>query len=301
MVGKPINGVVLMRDYKALVTKNGKDYIAGDLQSGVSVQFKSWASSAACAALKAEDYRNLPVYITGMVDGYNNTYSIVVDTVVAVDGFTVDMFLPVKYDSEKYFAALEKITKAAVSEKGHFIVDELLFKNEEVAARFKSEFAARSHHDNCKGGLLAHTYKVVYLMTVVKQMYPSLNVRGEAIDEDFFDLLIIGSVLHDIGKIDEMEYGVYTPVSVVTHNYLGVEHVNTIKDKIIEVYGEQWYYNLVSVILQHHDKYGMPAKSLAALITYTVDMFEATMTDIQQAIENSPEDKVYYDDRHFTT
>ena len=54
--------------------------------------------------------------------------------------------------------------------------------------RFKVEFAAMSHHDNCKGGLLAHTYKVLLLMKFVCRQYEAATTKRGT---DYTDLLYI--------------------------------------------------------------------------------------------------------------
>ena len=64
--GAPYNGIALIKDYNVALTKNGKEYIQGKIQSGVAVPFKAWGNSKAFSELKTKDYTNVPVYIISM-------------------------------------------------------------------------------------------------------------------------------------------------------------------------------------------------------------------------------------------
>lgn len=283
--GQAIDGIVLIKDYSVQMTRNNKEYITGRLQSGVERQFKAWGNSAAFANLKREAYENVPSYIRASGDDYGGTISLVLDSVQAVDGYTPDQFFLVKYNIDAYWEALKKLVASRVSAKALDICNKVLFDNEAVANRFKVEFAARSHHDNCKSGLLAHTYKVTSLIATIIQQYPGITSRTGVTDAQLVDLLIVGALLHDVGKIYEYEFGVYLPASCVTHKYLGAELINEHKAEIIAAYDENWYYNLISIMLEHHGQFGEPPKTVWAQVIHFADMFDANLTDVMQAVE----------------
>lgn len=301
--GEPLNGVVLIKSYGIQLTKNGKEYISGTLQSGVEIPFKIWNNSSAFTKLKNEDYTNMPTLIGGNFDDYNGMISIIINTADAVEGFTIDQFLPVKYNAEAYYNSLVDVIKNSVSEKAFNIANNVLFSNQDLVERFKIEFAAKSHHDNCKSGLLAHTYKVVSIVKHLLNMYPSIitNLDGTK-NQDLMDLCIIGALLHDIGKTKEMELGIYQPCASVTHRYMGIEFITPYKDDIIQAYSEDWYYQLVSVFLQHHDEYDDKARTLVALLVFYADNLDSKVTLIQQQLENplvtGNISKIKYEDRY---
>lgn len=298
-----ISGIILVKDYSIQLTKNNKEYVAGNLQSGVSVPFKVWNNSGAFTKLKNEAYENVPSFISGTVDGYGGINSIVIDSIQAVDGYTPDQFFPIRYNIDAYWDALQKQIEKRVSAKGVSICKKVLFENEEIASRFKNEFAASSHHDNCKGGLLAHTYKVINNMANIITQYPDLVNRDGAVNADFIDLLYIGSLLHDVGKVVEMNFGVYQPEAVVTHRYLGLEFITPYKDSIVTDYDETWYYNLVSILLQHHGDYGDPCKTIAAYLVHKADMLDSDLTLLVQTMEtvsNVAGSKIKIDGKYLT-
>lgn len=282
---QPINGIVLIKDYTVQTARNGKEYIVGKIQSGVDISFKAWGNSGAFARLKNEAYENVPSYIVATGDDYGGTMSLVLESVQAVDGYTPDQFFPVKYNIEVYWEALKKVVASEVTPKGQVFCNKLLFDNAAIAERFKVEFAARSHHDNCKGGLLAHTYKVVTMIQRIISLYPGITAKSGVQDPDLRDMLYVGALLHDVGKVKEYQFGVYQPTACVTHKFLGSEMLVEHKAEIVDAYGEQWYYDLISIMLEHHGEFGEPPKTVVARVVFLADSFDAYMTDIMQAVE----------------
>ncbi len=63
--------------------------------------------------------------------------------------------------------------------------------------RFKTASAAQTRHHAYRGGLLEHTVEVTEGCESACRVYPHLKR----------DLLITGALLHDIGKLDEMDHG----------------------------------------------------------------------------------------------
>ena len=277
--GDTISGLVLLREVKRQVTKNGKPYFSGIICSGVDMPIKAWDNSSAFKFLEKEDLSGKVVYISGNWNEYQGRFSIVLDSVMA-NAETVAMdamqFIPTKYNIDAYWNGLKQIMQSNLTENGMKLANKFLFDNEEVAEAFKVEFAAKSHHDNCKGGLLAHTYKICYIMQVVFSLYKDIADK---------DICMLGALLHDIGKVKEMHMGVYQPCSKVTHRFLGIEMLD--KDLIVSLYSEEWYYELVSILLQHHGECGDPCKTVSARIVNLVDEFEASAMLLKQAIELS--------------
>ena len=277
--GQGVAGLILCRSYSVSLTKSGKEYIQGTMQSGIEIPFKAWGNAEAFVKLKNEEYAGQVCLIQGTFDDYGGTFSLIIQDINAVDMTDLSLFLPERYNADIYWNGLVNLVKANVSEKGFAIANETLFANEEVANAFKIEFAASGHHDNCKSGLLAHTYKVVYYVTNVIQMYPNLAETA-----DVKDILWLGALFHDIGKTKEMKLGVYQPCSKVTHRYLGIEMVN--KAHFVETYGEDRWLDLVSIFLQHHGEYEDKCKTALAYIVHKADCFDADMTFLAQAKEN---------------
>lgn len=300
--GTTVSGVVLISNYSVALTKNNKEYFAGTVLSGVKAPFKAWNSSTAFTKLKAEEYSNTPTYIRGTVDNYNGQGSIILDDVTAVSNFTADQFLEQRYNADAYFDATIKLVEGNVSENAMKIVNSVF--TDEVKSAFKTEFAATSHHDNCKSGLLAHTYKCLSLLNWTISTYKPLasvpSEEGLTFSQDRKDLLFLGTLFHDLGKIREMNLGIYQNCAKVTHRFLGIEYLSPLKDFIVGAYGEDWYYDLVSILLQHHGEFGDPCKTLVSYIVSKVDLLESQLTLVQQLmseklVESSAGSKINID------
>lgn len=279
--GDQVGGLMLCRSYNVQLTKTNKEYIVGVLQSGTELPFKAWGDSRAFTELKNADYSNIPCRIGGSLDTFGGQVSVVLDTIVAVNDIGIDAFLPVIYDADVYCNALQSLFKSCVSQQCYEIADTVLFSNAPVLESFKKEFAAVSHHDNCLSGLLAHTYKVLVNVVNTVKTYPNI-----APNQNTKDLLLLGALLHDIGKTREMNIGVYQPCSVVTHRYLGIEFLDAVKTKLIEFYGVQWYYELISIFLQHHGEFDDDCRSVASYVVHQADLFESRLADLNQKLEN---------------
>lgn len=298
--GKPISGVLLLRTCTMQYTKAGKEYMVGLLSSEIDVPFKSWNNSTAFKELKENDYTNVISYIVGTVDDYGGQISIIIDKIEAVAGFTIDQFLANKYNVDAYWNALVNLIQAKVTPEAFEIAKKVMFENNEVIDKFKLEFAAKSHHDNCKGGLLAHTYKVVSNLNFILTQY--VGIVGT--DTKKIDLLYLGALFHDIGKIYEMHLGAYQTISVAKHQFIGTEIVGNFKSDIVEKFSSEFYYQLMSIILQHHGQFGEPPKTVAAYIIHKADMLDSDMTLLLQLMESpmqdSSGDKIKIDSDYLT-
>lgn len=301
-----VNGVVYISSYNIGLTKKNEEFISGEIMSGVSVPFKVWKNAVAFSKLRNEEFQSRVVFISGVCNVYQGTTQLVIDTVTAVDEsvFSVEMFLPVKYNKDAYWNGLKSQFEYKVSDKAKAIANAALFDNAEVAERFKTEFAAKSHHDNCVSGLMAHTYKVMRLMDTILAEYKPLtqNINDSTVNQDMFDICKLGVLFHDIGKVKEMKLGVYQPASMVTHRYLGIEMLP--KDMIIEAYGEEGWLQLVAILLQHHGEFGDDCRTLGAYLVHKCDLLEAQLTSICTSLSNpiasSAGDRIKQDDLWLT-
>ena len=299
--GQTMDGIVLIANYAVKVSKNGSEFIDGKIQSGETVPFRVWSDRRAFGKLKDNNLANHVCTIHGMVQEYQGSYSVIIDDLQEEEGYTIGQFMPDPYDTEEWFLALQENSRQLLSEKGRDALDRVLYQNVELVTRLKEEFAAMNHHDNCKGGLLAHTVKMVDFLPTIINNYPSLFSEADGeISSDKKDLLVIGCILHDIGKTREMNYGVYQPGSFVSHRYFGAEMLEEHKGYLVSQYDEEWFYHLIAILLQHHGEYADPCRDVYALIVHKIDDIESSLTNLSQEIDqNSRSDPsgnfVWYD------
>lgn len=282
-------GVALIKGYSIKLTRTGSEYIEGQIQSGDIVYFKAWGSSNAFKQLKAQDFTSAVVHVDASVDEYNGLISLILDDVEPALGFNASDFLPEKYSIESYSNSFKNLLREQLSDKGFALIDKMLLRDTELMHSFEEQFAASSHHDNCKGGLLAHTFKGLCILRWVLSTYPYLSCILEndnwVHSSDRVDLLVIGFALHDIGKVKEMDYGVYKPESVVTHRILGLDLLYKYRDDIEATYGLKWFRDLQSILVQHHGAFGDDCRTVVSYIVHKIDMFEANLAGLNQGYE----------------
>lgn len=285
---QPISGVILVMGYEKKMTKGNppKPTIDGTLCSGVQVALRVWTGDdGTVEKMSGANYSGKVCHIVGEVSIWQGAKSIVVTGIEAVEGFEPSQFLASKYNIDAYAEAFKKLMANVLSEKGYSLLTKILFSNEAIWSKFKTEFCASKHHDNCKGGLLAHSYRNVYILQFLMGLYPSIFDYKVGEKTDRTDIQYIGTGLHDIGKIHEMNTGVYQPIACVTHRQIGCEMLYPYKAEIVSLYGEKLYYDLISIILQHHHIYGDPARTVPAYVAHLTDMIDTQFISLGEKMK----------------
>ena len=285
----PVEGLLLMRTYQEKPTQSGSSaYLVGSAEGLGSVPFKVWAGET-FDKMKDTDYSNQICYVKALVNDYNNMKSIIIDSVELYNGdeFCNMDFLERKYDEDALWSSLTRVIKNCCSEEAVKVFELVISPIEE---RFRQEFAAVNHHDNCVNGLLAHTSRVVKIAQVVK-FYPVIQ------DSVTMDALMIGCALHDIGKVLEYNNGSMSEEGkLLNHLALGLNLVTPYKKEIVSLKGINFYNTLLSVIQQHHGQYGERPKTLASYLVHMFDMLESKLTDASESITNSGTDTIKCED-----
>jgi 3'-5' exoribonuclease len=138
--------------------------------------------------------------------------------------------------------------------------------------------AAKTIHHNYSGGLLEHTIEVADLCCQAAMVFPYVNR----------DLVVSGALLHDIGKLTELDFKVVPQYSVegrlVGHIVLGAEKVSSeIKAMRLEGvnFPNELEWMLKHMLLSHHGslEFGSPVIPLfpEALLLHMMDNLDAKM------------------------
>ena len=152
----------------------------------------------------------------------------------------------------------------------------------EVMERFRRWPAAVRHHGAVVGGLLEHTVNVTTIAELTARLYPCNQ-----------DLVLAGALLHDIGKLQELEgqIGVgFTPQGrMVGHIVLGMHFVQE-QAVLIPTLEEEKIEDVLHIILAHHTKeFGSPVNpaTIEALIVHQADLAEAHLTGFLEHCQKS--------------
>ena len=116
-----VSGISILSSYSVQTAKNGKNYYNGTLKAQGNLEFKVWGGKL-YDQLESEDYQGVPVYVEAEVNVWNDTKSLILKKVVAIDvadlGIDITPLDPTKYDSaanEKEFYALVSVKSSVAS------------------------------------------------------------------------------------------------------------------------------------------------------------------------------------------
>lgn len=148
-----------------------------------------------------------------------------------------------------------------------------------IATAYRSAPAAKRLHHAWLGGLLEHVVTLVRVCRATAPFYPEVDP----------DLLVTGAILHDIGKIRELQwknsFGYTTEGQLIGHISIA-QRMLTEKVSAIAPFPERLRLLVEHMILSHHGKYefGSPKLPMTpeALLLNMLDDLEAKM----QALRN---------------
>ena len=273
-----VYGDVLIKGYTVKPNSSGMGkFIAGTIEAKGSIPFKVWDSDPAFSQLEDGSYLNKEVCISGEINVYNGSQSIIIQTVKDPEHPAADrsVYYTTRYDVDDLMRRLMHLVTTYLSTEAQKVFH-LLWNP--IADRMKLEFAAVSHHDNCLHGLLAHTVKTASLAVIILKNYLELKKGCQ-------DAIVLGAIFHDVGKIYTYDWGYYSPNSNgLSHNVLGVQYLVQHKNEILSLLPVETYNIMLSVIEQHHGQYGEAPKTLAAYIVHTADMLDSRITDVEEQI-----------------
>jgi len=160
---------------------------------------------------------------------------------------------------------------------------EAMLDDPEIAVRYRRAPAAKQIHHNFLGGLLEHVLSVAGLAQAASSHYAKIDR----------DLLLTGVILHDIGKIYELNYergfSYSNDGQLLGHIYIGARMVGDKLRGLPDFPGR--LRSLVEhMILSHHGQleYGSPKVPVfpEALLLHYLDDLDSKMECMRALIEN---------------
>jgi 3'-5' exoribonuclease len=160
--------------------------------------------------------------------------------------------------------------------------------NDELTSKLSQAPAGVKNHHAYQGGLLHHVVSLMELVDVVAPKYPDVDR----------DLVLIGVLLHDFSKIDELSYEKgfeYTDEGqLVGHLVMGVELLGKmIRDweaANSQVFPNDLAIQLKHLIVSHHGEYeyGSPKlpMTLEAVMLHFLDNMDAKLFQFSQAMSS---------------
>jgi 3'-5' exoribonuclease len=177
-----------------------------------------------------------------------------------------------------------------VSAIGNFHLRELLTTLEgraDLFGKFSTYPASVNVHHVYIGGLIEHSLSVTAMARAVTERTPSVNA----------DIVVAGSLLHDLGKVDEIEvrggFAFSDRGRLLGHITLGVLLFEELA-RGIPGFPEELSKILTHIIISHHgaEEWGSPRKPMCmeALIVHYLDNLDAKVAGVREHMDQKMED-----------
>ncbi|HEX9023783.1 MAG TPA: HD domain-containing protein [Geobacteraceae bacterium] len=277
----PVSAVFLVKEKIMAMAKNGKPYMNLRLmdKSG-EVDAKIWDNVDALDKLfERDDF----VQVRGKASVYLNKLQVVVAEISRMPEEQVDLadFLPESPRDNVVMRRELAEAVAAIANPHLRALMESFLADEPFMALYCKAPAAKGMHHVYLGGLLEHSLALVRLVKTIVPLYGGINE----------DLLVVGALLHDVGKIREMSYERafdYTDEGkLLGHITIGVELVEE-KIRLVAGFPRELSMLLKHMLLSHHGQYeyGSPKrpKTVEATILNYLDDLDSKINGIRSHI-----------------
>ncbi|MGB9682000.1 MAG: 3'-5' exoribonuclease YhaM family protein [bacterium] len=273
----------LVTKKSTLLDKNGKSYISLTI-----------GDKTGCILAKMWDYDGreisigLVYEITGRVREFNNNLEISLESLEPTNHFDPKDFIPQgERDPLLLLKELKKYTEEITNEGIKGLVNSFL-NDENLIRKFLIAPAGKIIHHAYIGGLIEHTWEVCKICLLTSELYPEINR----------DLVIAGSILHDIGKIDELIYNTQIDYStkgrLLGHIFIGAMGVKE-RARGVPDLNPGDLQQIIHIILSHHGDYstGSPVlpMTLEAETVHRADYLSAQVNRFYNILKDKPEDR----------
>lgn len=277
-----VDSPFLVRDKIMAMAKNGKPYMTlklidrtGEVEARVWDRVDEYAER-----FERDDF----IRVQAKASVYLGKMQLVVQELERLadrDVLLAD-YMPVSSRSSAEMAAEFESLVTSLADANLRALMQAFLADTSVMERYRSAPAAKSMHHVFIGGLLEHSLAVAGLVDDIARRYPGVNR----------DLLLVGALLHDIGKVAELSYARtfdYTDEGkLIGHIVLGVEMVEE-KIRTIPGFPRQLAMLVKHLLLSHHGQYeyGSPKrpKLLEAVILNFLDDLDSKINGVQAHIE----------------
>jgi 3'-5' exoribonuclease len=243
---------------------------------------KMWDNTAdVLDAFDRDDF----VKVKGLVQIFHNRPQLTIHKLRRMDDSeidAVDYFPCTKRDPEQMWSELRAMVAGMSNRHLKALVDAVL-DDPEIAPRFKRAPAAKTIHHAFLGGLLEHVLSLANLGRATSAHYPHVD----------FDLVLTGVVLHDLGKIYELNYergfSYSNDGQLLGHIHIGLR-IASEKMRALPEFPERLRSLVEHLILSHHGQLEFGSPKLPqfpeALLLHYLDDMDSKMECMRALIEN---------------
>ncbi len=267
--------------------RNGQLYLQVELadKSGM-ITGRLWnASDADFGSFDDGDY----VHVEGHTQLYSGALQIIISTIERADPGTVDereFRTLTAADIDRLLAELRGLLTGLRPPLDRLVAE--ILDDPLLIERVVRTPAGVKHHHAYAGGLLDHVVQLLRLADAVAPLYPELDR----------DLLLVGVLVHDIGKVEELEsrkgFSYTDSGQLLGHVLLGLEIVDA-KIRAVEArtgtpFDPATALRVKHMLASHHGAYEFGAPklpmTLEALALHHIDHLDATLAGTLQLLRN---------------
>lgn len=285
--------------FKKPVQKYAKGYMfhirVGDASGEVAVSYWGSDSKDEVERIYNAIKRDGVVYISGETTMYNGKLAVNVNppvgkiTALKDSEYDKAAFVPEsEKDTKEMYAELTRLSDSIGNRHLKDIV-EAFIRDKAFSEKFVRHPAAMYKHHGWLGGLLEHTLNVARICDFLSKIHPQLDR----------DLMLTGAVLHDIGKMRELEVTTHIKPSnegmLLGHLAMTFEDVSKKMDQLNTP--EELKMKVKHMLLSHHGKleYGSPKQPAIpeALAVFMADDIDSKITEMITYISKAETDDDY--------
>src|SRR4030043_2333394 len=282
-----VDSLFLVREKTLGITKSGNAYLKLILvdRSG-EMEGRIWTSADLLSGVfEKDDF----VQVKGKAASFQDHLQLNITHIdrVEEEGILLSDFFPMtEKDIDAMFLTLME-TGQQIKDPSLNQLLRLFWEDKPFVEKFKMAPASTRLHHTYIGGLLEHTLSLTQLILKNAAHYSGLNL----------DLLIIASILHDLGKVDELSYHRSFDYSdegrLLGHIILGMERVEN-KIRQLPHFPKDLSTLLKHLLISHHGQYlwGSPKRpmTLEAVMLHYLDDMDAKINGIQQFLKKKTSD-----------
>ena len=198
-----------------------------------------------------------------------------------LDGFLT----PFANDHPDHISRFERLSLSVREPNLRRLLDKVFDKEKEIWPLYCRAYAAAKKHHAYPGGLLHHSVEVAELCASAAEIMPTLSR----------DLLVTCALLHDIGKLNEMDHhlhaGEYLAAGVLNgHISLGSSRIRQVMNSLKE-FPSLLKEAVTHMILSHHGvlEFGSPVvpKFAEAQVLAQCDLISARVFEYSKAVSSA--------------
>lgn len=273
--GEEVEGFYLIKDAKVRTASTGKSYLTGTVsdRSG-SIEIKLWDYTG---PIGPGDIGTV-IKLRGTVSDFKGLPQLLLSRIryaVESDHYELSALIPTApIDVPARLAEIEVLISSIEDSDYRSLAQTMYERHKDGFARIP---AAKSVHHGFLSGLLMHTSNMLRTADFLSSLYSGVLDRS---------LLLTGTLLHDIAKLEEFSFSEFGLVSeysrkgqLLGHLYMGAQEISALADEL--AIPEEKSLLLQHMLLSHHGEpeFGAAVRPLCAEaeLLYLIDSIDSRM------------------------